>query len=257
MTSSKTIFVTGATSGFGKSIAFTFAQHGWNLIISGSRTSRLEAIADEIREQYNVAVLTLCFDVRDRDAVTQAINTLPHDWKQIDVLVNNAGLASGVNTIQEGDFNDWDRMIDTNIKGLLNVSRCIMPMMIHRKKGHIVNIGSVAGKTVYLKGNVYCATKAAVDALSQAMRIDMLPHGIKVTCLHPGSAETEFSLVRLHGDEKAAAKIYEGYDPLVAQDIADAVYFAATRPEHVVLNDIVITSKAQANPYYFHKQSAT
>jgi 3-hydroxy acid dehydrogenase/malonic semialdehyde reductase len=254
MASSKIIFITGATAGFGKAIAYTFAQHGWNLIITGRRAVRLETIAEDIREQYNVAVLTLCFDVRDRETVLQMINSIPHDWKQIDVLVNNAGLAAGITTIQEGDFSDWDRMIDTNIKGLLNVSRCIMPMMVQRQKGHIINLGSVAGKFVYPKGNIYCATKAAVDALSQAMRIDMLPFGVKVTCLHPGAADTEFSLVRLHGDEKAAAQVYAGYDPLAAQDIAEAVYFAATRPDHVVLNDIVITAKAQANPHYYHKK---
>lgn len=254
-TKTKTIFVTGATAGFGKAIAYTFAQHGWNILLNGRRRDRLQQIEDDLQQQYGVSTLSLCFDVRDRENVVQAIHDLPHDWKHIDVLVNNAGLAAGLSTIQEGDFGDWDRMIDTNLKGVLHVSRSVLPLMINRGMGHVINIGSIAGKWSYPKGNVYCSTKAAVDALSESMRIDLLPHGIKVTAIHPGAAETEFSLVRFHGDAAAASKVYQGYDPLVAQDIADVAYFAATRPAHVVLNDIVITPVAQASPAHWHKRS--
>ncbi|MFZ7153550.1 MAG: SDR family NAD(P)-dependent oxidoreductase [Candidatus Pollutiaquabacter aromativorans] len=249
----KTIFITGATAGFGKAIAYTFAQHAWRLILNGRRQDRLEALATELRNDYGADVLTLPFDVRDREAVVQAIRNLPHEWKWVDLLVNNAGLASGLSTIQEGDFADWDVMLDTNVKGLLNVFRCIAPTMVERGQGHIINIGSIAGKQTYLRGNVYCATKAAVNALSEAMRIDMLPHGIRVTQICPGAAETEFSLVRFKGDAERAKQAYAGYKPLTAQDIADIVYFASTRPGHVVLNDIVVTPLAQASPYYMHK----
>lgn len=256
MSSRKTIFITGATSGFGKATAYTFAQHGWNIIITGRRRDRLDTIEKDLTEQTGASVLTLCFDVSDRTEVLNSIENLPHDWKHIDVLVNNAGLASGLSFIHEGDFQDWDRMIDTNVKGLLNVSRCIMPLMIKRGQGHIINLGSIAGKITYLKGNIYCATKAAVDAISEAMRIDMLPYGIKVTNINPGAAETEFSIVRYKGNLEAAAKAYAGYEPLLAQDIADIIFFAATRPAHVVLNDIVVTPTAQANPFYFHKKES-
>lgn len=249
----KTIFVTGATAGFGKAIAYTFAQHAWRLILNGRRQDRLETIASELRNEYGADVLTLPFDVRDRESVVQSIRSLPHEWKWVDLLVNNAGLASGLSTIQEGDFADWDVMLDTNVKGLLNVFRSVAPSMVERGHGHIINIGSIAGKQTYLRGNVYCATKAAVDALSEAMRIDMLPHGIRVTQICPGAAETEFSLVRFKGDATRAKQAYAGYEPLHAQDIADIVYFAATRPAHVVLNDIVVTPLAQANPYYMQK----
>ncbi len=185
----------------------------------------------------------------------EAISNLPHDWKKINVLLNNAGLASGLSLIQEGDIDDWEKMIDTNIKGLLYVSRAIMPLMIENKSGHIINMASVAGKEAYLKGNVYCATKFAVDALSKSMRIDLLQHGIKVTNIAPGAAETEFSLVRFHGDAERAKKTYLGYMPLTATDIADIVFFAATRPAHVVLNDIVVTPLAQANTAYLVKST--
>jgi NADP-dependent 3-hydroxy acid dehydrogenase YdfG len=192
--------------------------------------------------------------VRNKTEVMQAINDLPHDWKKIDVLVNNAGLASGLSLIQDGNTDDWEVMIDTNIKGLLYVSRMVMPLMIENKSGHIINIGSVAGKEAYMRGNIYCATKFAVDALTKSMRIDLLQHGIKVTQVCPGAAETEFSLTRFHGDAERAKKTYEGYIPLSAEDIADIVYFAATRPPHVVLNDIIVTPLAQANTSYIFKQ---
>jgi len=184
--------ITGATSGFGKATAIRFAEHGYNVIITGRREERLNELEDYIKENFEVDVLTLCFDVRNREETINELNAIPHEWKDVTVLVNNAGLAAGLSTIQDGDIDDWDTMIDTNLKGLLYVTRTVSPWMIKNNKGHIINIGSIAGKEVYPKGNVYCATKFAVDALSQAMRIDMLPHGIRVTAIHPGAAETEF-----------------------------------------------------------------
>ena len=250
----KTILITGATAGFGKAIAYKFAEHGWNIIITGRRKDRLKKIEEDIIAQFGVKVLSLCFDVRKRSDVEQSINDIPHDWKKIDVLVNNAGLASGLSLIQDGNIDDWEIMIDTNIKGLLYVSRAVMPLLIENKTGHIINLGSIAGKEAYMKGNIYCATKFAVDALSKSMRIDLLQHGIKITQVSPGAAETEFSMVRFHGDTERAKKSYEGYTPLYAEDIADIVYFAATRPSHVVLNDIVVTPLAQASTSYIFKQ---
>jgi len=249
----KIIFITGATSGFGKAMAYKFAEHGADLILNGRRADHLKKIEDDLVSQYGVKVLSLCFDVRQKNAALQAVTDLPRDWKKIDVLINNAGLASGLSLIQDGDIEDWETMIDTNVKGLLYVSRAVMPLMIENKSGHIINIGSIAGKEAYLKGNIYCATKFAVDALSKSMRIDLLQHGIKVTHIAPGAAETEFSLVRFHGDAERAKKTYEGYTPLNAGDIADIVFFAATRPAHVVLNDIVVTPLAQANTSYIFK----
>ncbi|MFM2156731.1 MAG: hypothetical protein RL516_1480 [Bacteroidota bacterium] len=245
--------ITGATSGFGKATAIRFAEHGYNVIITGRRQDRLNELEDYIKENFEVDVLTLCFDVRNREETINELNAIPHDWKDVTVLVNNAGLAAGLSTIQDGDIDDWETMIDTNLKGLLYVTRTVSPWMIKNNKGHIINIGSIAGKEVYPKGNVYCATKFAVDALSQAMRIDMLPHGIRVTAIHPGAAETEFSLVRYHGDAEKAKSVYAGYEPLIADDIADIAYFAASRPAHVVLNEIVVTPTAQAAPPYWHK----
>ena len=249
------IFITGGTSGFGKAIAYRFAERGWNIVITGRREDRLRLIESELRSNYNVKVLALQFDVTQQSQVDNAVNSLPYDFKSIDVLVNNAGLASGLSLIHDGDISDWEKMIDTNIKGLLYVSRAIMPLMINAKKGHIINISSTAGKDVYLRGNVYCASKFAVDALSKAMRMDMLEHGIKVTNVAPGAAETEFSTVRFKGDAERAKKVYDGYQPLSPDDIADIVYFAATRPPHVVLNDIVVTPVAQANPFYLNRNA--
>lgn len=248
-------FITGATSGFGKAIAIKFAQHGWDVIIAGRRKDRLDALEKEITSTFETRVFTLPFDVTKPDEVKSSINSLPYEWKNIDVLVNNAGLASGLNVINDGDIRDWEIMIDTNVKGLLYVSRAIMPGMVERKKGHIINIGSIAGKEAYARGNVYCATKHAVDAISKSMRIDLLPHGIKVTSVNPGAAETEFSLVRFKGDSEKAAQVYKGYEPLKPEDIADVVYFAATRPAHVVINDVIITPIAQANTSYFIKNN--
>lgn len=254
MDTKKIIFITGVTAGFGKAMAYKFAEHGWNLILNGRRTERLRVIEQELSETYGTKVMTLAFDVRNNEEVRHAIDSLPHDWKNIDVLVNNAGLAMGLSLIQDGDPADWDVMIDTNIKGLLYVSRMIMPLMTAREQGHIINISSIAGKEAYLRGNIYCATKFAVDALTKSMRIDLLEKGIKVTSIDPGAAETEFSLVRFKGDEERAAKAYKGYQALTAHDIADIVFFAATRPPHVVLNDIVVTPLAQANTSYMFKK---
>jgi NADP-dependent 3-hydroxy acid dehydrogenase YdfG len=245
--------ITGATSGFGRAIALKFAEHGWDVIITGRRENRLEDLKHLILDTYDVKVFTLSFDVRNREAVEEELNALPHFWKEIDVLVNNAGLAAGLSTIQEGDINDWEQMIDTNVKGLLYVSRTVLPWMIARKHGHVINIGSTAGKDAYANGNVYCGTKFAVDAITKSMRIDLLPHQIKVTAVNPGAAETEFSLVRFKGNAEKAKAVYNGIEALQADDIAEIVWFAASRPKHVVLNDIVVTPLAQANAMYIHR----
>ena len=199
-------------------------------------------------------MLTLCFDVRDETEVKEKLGKLPEEWRKVDVLVNNAGLAAGLGAVQDGDTDDWNRMIDTNVKGLLYVTRAIAPGMVERHSGHIINIGSIAGKEVYPNGNVYCATKHAVDALTQGMRIDMLPHNIKVTQICPGAVETEFSLVRFHGDKQRSDKVYEGYENLVAEDIAECIWFVVSRPPHVNINDMVVMPVAQASAAIFHKQ---
>jgi 3-hydroxy acid dehydrogenase / malonic semialdehyde reductase len=250
----KTILITGATSGIGKSAATRFAANGYRLIITGRRKELLDELKKELTKTYHVEVLTLNFDVRDKNEVAKAINTLPEDWKKIDILVNNAGLASGLGAIQDGDIDDWEKMIDTNVKGLLYVTRAVSPIMIAQGSGHIINIGSIAGKEVYANGNVYCATKHAVDALTKAMRIDMLMHNIKVTQIAPGAAETEFSLVRYHGDADKAKAVYNGFTPLTPDDIADAIWYVATVPAHVNINDMVIMPAAQASPSHFNKK---
>ncbi len=239
--------ITGATAGIGKATAERFAKNGYNIIITGRRKERLEEFSAHLKACYKVDVLTLNFDVRKLSEVEAAVNSIPADWKKINVLVNNAGLAVGLGPIQEGIIDDWERMIDTNIKGLLYITRTLAPLMIQNGFGHIVNIGSIAGKEVYANGNVYCATKHAVDALNKAMRIDMLPHGIKVTGIHPGMVETEFSIVRYKGDEERAKNVYKGLQPLTAEDIADTIYWAASRPAHVNISDVIITPTVQAN----------
>lgn len=246
-------FITGATAGFGKEIAIIFAEHGYNVIINGRRKDRLEKLENEIKENFGVEVLSLPFDVRIKDDVFSAIKNLPVDWKKIDVLVNNAGLALGLSSIQSGDTDDWDNMIDTNVKGLLYVSRAVAPLLVQQNHGHIINIGSIAGKQTYHRGNVYSASKFAVDALTQAMRIDMLPYKVKVSAVNPGAAETEFSEVRFKGDKDKAHSVYEGYEPLHARDIAEVVFFVATRPANVVINDVIITPLAQANSAYLYR----
>jgi len=243
----KIAMITGATAGIGKAIAEKLAQNNFDLIITGRRAHRLDELEKELRNKYKIRALALSFDVQNRDECFKAIEKLPKDWNKIDILINNAGLAAGLETIQEGHFENWDRMIDTNIKGLLNITRIVSPAMIERKSGHIINIGSIAGKEVYPNGNVYCATKHAVDALTKAMRIDMLEHNIKVTAIHPGMVETEFSIVRFDGDKQKAKAVYEGLTPLFAEDIAEAVLFAVTRPPHVNINDMVIMPTAQAS----------
>lgn len=249
----KIILITGATSGFGKAIAEKFAAEKWNCIITGRRKEKLEAHALKLQNEYGVKVLPLVFDVQDREAVFQHLGNLPEEWKSIDVLVNNAGLALGRDSFEVANLSDWDTMINTNVKGLMYVTKAVLPYLTERKKGHIINIGSTAGKEVYKDGNAYCASKHAVDALSKAMRMDLLPFQIKVTVIHPGAAETEFSLVRFKGDENKADLVYDGYQALEANDIADIAYYTATLPAHVCINDLVVTCVAQANSFYLHK----
>lgn len=250
----KIVLITGATSGFGKAIAEKFASGHWNCIITGRRADRLHAFADELREKYPVRILSLVFDVQHKDEVKQNLTNLPDEWKDIDVLVNNAGLALGRDTFEKGSLQDWDTMIDTNIKGLLYVTKAVVPAMTSKKQGHIINIGSTAGKEVYEKGNVYCASKSAVDAISKSLRIDLLPYKIKVTAIHPGAAETEFSIVRFKGDNDKAKQTYEGFTPLYAEDIANITWYCATLPVHVCINDLVVTCTAQANSVHLYKE---
>ncbi|MBK7626229.1 MAG: SDR family NAD(P)-dependent oxidoreductase [Bacteroidales bacterium] len=241
------IMVTGATAGFGKAIALRFARHGYNIIITGRRKERLDELEKELLSAGNIKVLSLNFDVRKQTDVSTVIDTLPAEWKNIDILVNNAGLAVGMSHIDKGTIDDWERMIDTNIKGLLYVTRAVSPLMVERNTGHIFNIGSIAGLEAYENGNVYCATKAAVTALSRSMRIDLLKHNIKVTNIAPGMADTEFSIVRFKGDKEKADAVYTGIDALTADDIADVIYYCATLPAHVCINELVITPTQQAS----------
>lgn len=251
----KTILVTGATAGFGKAIATRFAKEGYTVCITGRRSERLAELKAELEKQYNAKVITLCFDIRDRKQVENALNDFKQQVPYIDILVNNAGLASGLSTIDEGDIDDWEKMIDTNVKGLLYVTRQIAPMMRDQAHGHIINIGSTAGKQVYKNGNVYCATKFAVEALNQSMRIDLLPYGIKVTAINPGMAETEFSLVRFKGDTERATNAYAGINPLRAENIADIAWFCANLPAHVCINDLTVTCLTQATSVYGIKEA--
>ncbi|MDP4130772.1 MAG: SDR family NAD(P)-dependent oxidoreductase [Bacteroidota bacterium] len=252
----KIICITGAGSGFGEACAIKFSEHHFDVIITGRRKEKLESLKKRIEEKQDVKVYVLPLDVRNKSAVFEAMESLPAKWKKIDVLLNNAGLALGRDNFDQASLDDWDTMIDTNVKGLLYMSRAVLPLMISRNRGHIINIGSIAATQVYQKGNVYCATKHAVEAISQSMRIDLLPHKIKVTAIHPGAAETEFSMVRLKHDEKEAKKTYEGYEPLQAADIADLVFFAASRPAHVCINELEVTCLAQANAFYLFKDPA-
>jgi NADP-dependent 3-hydroxy acid dehydrogenase YdfG len=245
--------ITGATSGIGRSCAYVFAKNKHDLIITGRRKDRLKEISKDLKLKYNVNILTLSFDVRNKDDVKKAVSAIPTDWKDISILINNAGLAVGLNTIQDGDVDDWERMIDTNVKGLLYVSREVLPMMIKRNCGHVINIGSIAGKEVYPNGNVYCATKHAVDALTKAMRIDMVTHNIKVTQIAPGAIETEFSVVRFKGDKDKADSVYAGFSPLLPDDVANVIYFTTTLPSHVNINDLVLMPTAQASATVLNK----
>jgi 3-hydroxy acid dehydrogenase / malonic semialdehyde reductase len=249
----KTVLITGATSGIGKACAEKFASAKYNLIITGRRKERLDKLAYDLETQYGIHVQSLCFDVQNKEAVFSNINGLPQQWQSIDVLVNNAGLALGRDSFENADLTDWETMMDTNVKGLLYVTRAVLPFMITRKQGHIFNMGSVAGKDVYEKGNAYCGSKFAVDALSKSMRIDLLPHNIKVTAIHPGAVETEFSIVRFKGDKDKADATYKGMVPLTGSDIADIIFYCTTLPPHVCINDLVVTPTQQANGIYTYK----
>jgi len=246
--------ITGATSGFGKATAERFAREGWNIIITGRREERLIQLKNELESAYSIQVHTLAFDVQSLDECKAALNSLSDSLRAIDVLLNNAGLALGRESFVDGSIEQWNTMIDTNIKGLLYISQIVAPWMMERKRGTIINIGSIAGKDAYAGGNVYGATKAAVDMLTRNMRIDLLPHGVRVGQIAPGAAETEFSLVRFSGDSAKAAATYSGFNPLIADDIADAAWFMASRPAHVCINDMVIMPTAQANATSFHKK---
>jgi NADP-dependent 3-hydroxy acid dehydrogenase YdfG len=243
---SKTVLITGATAGIGEACAHLFARQRYDLILAARRTERLEMLAWDLKARYNVKCYLVTLDVRDKKEVEKQLNALPEEWKKVDVLINNAGLSLGLDPIHTGSTDDWDTMIDTNIKGLLYVTRVVANWMVAQQSGHIINLGSIAGKEVYPNGNVYCATKHAVDALSKAMRIDLLPYGILVTAVHPGPAETEFSEVRFKGDKERAKKVYNGYDPLIASDIAEAIWFAVSRPANVNINDLLLMPAAQA-----------
>lgn len=243
---SKIALITGATAGIGEATARLFAQQNIDLILTGRRTARLDSLAKELVSEFGIRVNILTMDVREK-ADVEKLESLSDDWKKVDILINNAGLSRGMDPINAGSTDDWEVMIDTNIKGLLYVTKLVSNWMIKQGGGHIVNLGSIAGKETYLNGNVYCATKHAVDSLNKAMRIDLLPHKIKVTAIHPGAVETEFSEVRFHGDKAKAKKVYEGYEPLHAIDIAETIWFAVSRPPHVNINEMIVMPTAQAS----------
>ncbi len=247
----KTVFITGATSGIGKSCAEKFAENNYNIIITGRRVGLLEEVKKELENKYNTEVTTLCFDVQNKEAVFNAVALLPATTV-IDVLINNAGLALGRDAFDEADITDWETMMNTNVNGLLYTSRALLPF-IKKTKGHIINLGSIAGKEVYENGNVYCASKFAVDAISKSMRIDLLKHNIKVTSINPGAVETEFSIVRFKGDETKAEAAYKNYIPLTAKDVAETIFYCASLPDHVCINDLTITCLQQANATLFNK----
>jgi NADP-dependent 3-hydroxy acid dehydrogenase YdfG len=254
MEEKKYALITGASSGFGKACAEILARNGYGIIACGRRSDRLEELCESLRKHYKSECLSLDFDIRNNEECESAIRTLPKEvLMQLTVLINNAGLAAGRDPIHTGVISDWEAMIDTNVKGLLYITRLITPFLVCQKKGHIINISSIAGKEVYPDGNVYCASKHAVDALSKAMRIDLLPHGIKVTNIAPGAAETEFSLVRFKGDLKKSSAVYNGYQPLGADDIAEAVWFALNQPAHVTIADMTILPSAQGSSMHFHR----
>ncbi|MDB5201471.1 MAG: family NAD(P)-dependent oxidoreductase [Ferruginibacter sp.] len=246
--------ITGATSGIGKACAEKFAREKYNLIITGRREERLAALKKTLQETYGIRVYTSCFDVQNREEVFTALENLPAEWQQINILINNAGLALGREPFDEAKLEDWETMLHTNVDGLLYVTKAVLPFL-KKTTGHIINIGSIAGKEVYENGNVYCASKFAVDALTKAMRIDLLKHGIKVTGIHPGAAETEFSLVRFKGDNNKADATYDGFQPLTPEDIADTIYYCSSLPAHVCINDLVITCTQQASSNYLFKKS--
>ncbi|PLX14812.1 MAG: NAD(P)-dependent oxidoreductase [Marinilabiliales bacterium] len=249
----KTVLISGATSGIGLACAELFAQNNYNLILTGRRNDRLQNLKEKLSNEFDIKVVIFSFDIRNKDSVIKAIDEIKAQDLKIDILINNAGLASGLNTVQEGDYDDWEKMIDTNLKGLLYISREVLPMMIKQEGGHIINIGSIAGKEVYPNGNVYCATKHAVDAITKGMRIDAVKHGIRVSQIAPGAVETEFSIVRFHGDKNKADAVYKGFEPLHPEDVADAVFYVVNTPKHVNINDLVIMPTAQASATIMHK----
>lgn len=249
---SKIILITGASAGFGKAIATKFAAGGWNLILTARRKEKLDELAQSLEASYGIKTLCLAFDIQDKKAVFAHLQNLPTEWQAINILINNAGLALGRDSFEQANIEDWETMIDTNVKGLLYASKAVLPHLI-KEKGHIINIGSTAGKEVYKDGNIYCATKHAVDAISKAQRIDLLQYQVKVTAIHPGAVETDFSLVRFKGDAEKAKAVYAGYTPLKAEDIADTIWFVANTPAHVCINDLVLTCVAQANSMYLQK----
>lgn len=248
----KTALITGASSGIGRATAIKLSEYGYNLILCGRREDRLHELKAQLSPKVNV--YTLVFDVRDKNAVESQLNSLPDEWKNIDVLVNSAGNAHGLSTIQQGDIEDWDAMIDSNVKGLLYVSRALIPHMVERRTGHIINISSVAGKNTYANGAVYCASKSAVESISEGMRLDLTEYGIKVTNIAPGAVHTEFSEVRFKGDKERAKKVYEGFEPLLPEDIADMVAYVVNAPERVTIGDVVMYAKAQAGPTTIYRK---
>lgn len=255
MLENKIALITGASAGIGAACARKLAQDGYNLILCARRMEKLEALSKDLQKNSSVEILNISLDVRNQEEVQEKLGNLPENWQNIHVLINNAGLSQGLDPIHEGDFGDWDRMIDTNIKGLLYITKTVAPGMVNRKAGHIINLGSIAAKEVYPNGNVYCATKHAVDALSKSMRIDLLPYGIKVTGIHPGMVETEFSLVRFKGDEERAKTVYSNLTPLYAEDIAETISFVLSRPAHVNINELTIMPTAQASGTLVHRET--
>ena len=249
----KIVFITGATAGIGKACAEKFASAGYHIIATGRRAEKLATLSAELETAYKIKVHTLCFDVQQKEAVFNEINNLPTEWQRVNILINNAGLALGREAFDEASVEDWETMLHTNVDGLLYVSRAVMPLLKAQPGSQVINIGSIAGKEVYENGNIYCASKFAVDAITKAMRIDLLKHGIKVTAINPGAVDTEFSIVRYKGDIQKAGAAYTGFVPLEAADIADAIFYCATLPPHVCINDLTITCLQQAGTYYFHK----
>jgi len=249
----KITLITGASSGIGKACAYSFAAAGSDLILAARRVGRLEILADELLSEYAVRCLTVELDVRDKELVNDLVESLPDDFSEIDILINNAGLASGMDPIHDGDHEDWDVMIDTNVKGLLNLTRAIVPGMIIRECGHIINIGSIAGRQVYPNGGVYCATKFAVRALTQGLMIDLVNTPVRVSLVDPGMVETEFSTVRFHGDENRAMAVYDGLTPLTGDDVAEAVLFCATRPVYINVSEMVVLPADQASAYHVNR----
>jgi len=252
---SRTALITGASSGIGEASAHAFAAAGFRLLLAARRAERLDAVAADIQRAHGIEILTRVLDVRDSEAVRRTFADLPADWKEIDVLVNNAGLSRGLEPVHQGDPTDWDEMIDTNVKGVLSVTRAILPGMVERGRGHVINIGSTAGHQVYPGGAVYCATKHALDAITKGLRYDVLGTGVRISTVDPGMVETEFSIVRFHGDEAKAGKLYEGVNPLTAVDIADAILWCATRPPHVNIDEIIIKPTDQAAVGHIHRRS--